>query len=141
VKERLILNRLELARIQKRYRVDPETGCWLWTGPTTPNGYAKWMVRPGERERVVHRVLWEHHHRQKIPEGLQGDHLCRVRLCVNPAHQELVTPSENTDRQEHANRLKTECAKGHPYDDQNTRIRPDGRRACRACDRERTRTR
>lgn len=139
MKKRLRLNRVELARIQKRIRVEPDTGCWTWLGPTTPNGYPKWMVRPGEGERVVHRVLYEHFHNQEIPPGLQGDHLCRNRICVNPVHQELVTPSQNTDRQAHANRLKDRCPKGHAYDEANTRLRSDGRRACRQCDRERVR--
>lgn len=138
-KPRLRLNRAELARLHRQIKVDPATGCWLWQGRLTPNGYARAMVRPGERERVVHRILWEHAHNEPIPDGFQGDHLCRVRNCVNPDHQELVTPSENTDRQAHANRLKTQCSKGHPFTAENTRIRSDGKRACRTCDAERVR--
>jgi hypothetical protein len=41
-------------------------------------------------------------------------------------------------RQEHANRLKTECIKGHLYDEKNTRITKAGKRQCRECDRIRT---
>jgi hypothetical protein len=33
-----------------------------------------------------------------IPDGLQLDHLCRVRCCVNPNHLEPVTAKENTLR-------------------------------------------
>ena len=123
----------------RQVKIDPQTDCWLWQGPTTTNGYPKAQARPGERERVVHRILWEDRHRQQIPDGMQGDHLCRVRICVNPDHQEIVTPSENTQRQEHFNRNRTECKNGHQFDESNTRIRPDGKRACRACDRERVR--
>jgi hypothetical protein len=97
------------------------------------------MVRPGERERVIHRVMWEHAHRQAVPDGLQLDHLCRNRLCCRPDHLEPVTPATNTDRQDHANRGKTACAHGHPFTEANTRIRSDGKRACRQCDRERVR--
>ncbi len=140
MKRRLVLNQVELARIKKRIRLDEDTGCWLWQGPTTPNGYGKWMVRPGESERVIHRVMWEHANRTPVPAGRQLDHLCRNRTCCNPRHLEPVTPSENTDRQDHANRRKDRCPKGHPYDATNTRLRSDGRRACRACDAERVRT-
>jgi hypothetical protein len=44
-----------------------------------------------------HRVYWEREN-GPIPEGLQIDHLCRNPGCVNPAHLELVTNAENTQR-------------------------------------------
>jgi len=39
------------------------------------------------------------------------------------------------------NRAKTHCPQGHPYDAENTAIKSDGRRVCRACGREYTRRR
>jgi hypothetical protein len=33
-----------------------------------------------------------------IPEGLQLDHLCRNRACVNPDHVQPVTNAVNTQR-------------------------------------------
>ena len=134
-----ILNRSELARITRLIKTDPETQCWLWQGPQTPDGYGKHKRGPGHTDRIIHRIVWEHYKRQTIPEGMQLDHLCRVRLCCNPDHFEVVTPSENTLRQDHAFRNKTQCPQGHPYDDQNTRLTPDGKRVCRACDRARKR--
>jgi hypothetical protein len=145
------LNRAELARVMRLIDQQPD-GCWIWKGPTTPNGYAKFQVGPGKRERVVHRVLWEHVNNAPIPEGLQGGHTCHDaavlagtceggdtcphRKCVNPEHQSLQTASENTMRQAHAERAKTHCPQGHPYDEENTRIR-NGKRHCAACQRER----
>ena len=79
------------------------------------------------------------HYKGPIPDGLQIDHLCRVRRCCNPEHLEAVTPAENTDRQDHANRRKDVCPKNHPYDDENTVVRADGFRHCRTCERERRR--
>lgn len=33
-----------------------------------------------------------------VPEGYHVDHLCRVRLCVEPSHLEPVTQAENNRR-------------------------------------------
>lgn len=132
------LNQSELARIMRQVQ---KADCWLWKGPQTPNGYGKHRRGPGHSERVVHRLLWEHHKDQEIPEGMQLDHLCRNRLCCNPDHFEVVSPSENTMRQDHAERRKTHCPRGHEYNDENTRITPAGKRVCRVCDRERSATR
>ena len=133
-----VLDRAEHARFMRNVKPDPD-GCWLWQGPTTPNGYGKYR-RPGQRERVAHRVLWEHYN-GPVPDGMELDHLCRARNCVRPEHFEVVTPSENTRRQDHANRNKTACPQGHDYTPENTRTDASGRRNCRTCDRERTRAR
>ena len=133
------LNRAELARMHRLITVNEETGCWEWKGNTTTNGYGKWQRGPGHRERVIHRITYEHYKDQKIPDRMQGDHLCRNRICCNPDHIEIVTPSENTIRQDHAGRRKTHCPKGHEYNEKNTRNTSDGKRVCRACDRERIR--
>ena len=71
-----------------------------------------------------------------IADGLQIDHLCRVRCCVNPAHLEPVTPRENTLRGVGVtakNAAKTHCSKGHPLSDENLLVLASGRRVCRAC--------
>jgi hypothetical protein len=71
-----------------------------------------------------------------VPEGLELDHLCRVRGCVNPKHLEPVTHRENLMRGESwsaVNARKTHCPEGHPYDETNTYIDGKGRRRCREC--------
>lgn len=104
----------------------------------------------------VHRWAYLTHVGQ-IPEGYAIDHVCHTRAvaagtctsdldrcshrsCVCPGHLEAVTTGENTRRSDHANRRRTECPKGHPYDEANTRYDKRGKRACRECDRLRKRT-
>lgn len=135
------LNRAEQARLMRLIRINTDTGCWEWTGRLNSNGYAFAQRGPGFPPRVVHRIMWEHAHNEPVPHGMQLDHLCRVRNCVNPDHFEVVTASENTMRQQHYNRLKTECKKGHEYTPENTYTTTDGKRVCRACTRERDRKR
>lgn len=114
--------------------------CWPWVGALRPDGYGFLLVN-GRLERA-HRLVYELV-KGKIPDGLILDHLCRNPRCVNPAHLEAVTRRENTLRgigpaAIHA--TQTECLKGHPFDEANTYIRPDGSgRNCKACQRQRNR--
>lgn len=107
--------------------------CWLWTGITTKGGYGR-LYHEGSLH-VTHRLAYTFW-LGEIPEGLFLDHLCRVRNCVNPSHLEPVTHAENMRRGmggwHHA--AKTECPRGHPYDDVNTYQGTSGR-ACRVCQR------
>lgn len=110
---------------------DPN-GCWVWTGTLLANGYGHISV--GARPRLVHRVSYEMHV-GPIPDGLQIDHLCRNRRCVNPAHLEAVTARVNTLRAHSitaANSRKIHCPHGHPYSPENTVV-SCGRRLCRIC--------
>lgn len=56
-------------------------GCWHWDGSRASGGYGE-IVWDGRRRRA-HRVTYEYFITE-IPEGLDLDHLCRVRHCVNP---------------------------------------------------------
>lgn len=110
--------------------VEKTDDCWLWAGYIKPNGYAAFY--PGGGKHVskiyVHRFAYETTY-GPIPDGLEVDHLCNVRNCVNPAHLEVVTRRVNLDRR---NANKTHCVNGHLYTEANT-YRHGKARYCRTC--------
>jgi HNH endonuclease len=129
-------------RLRSKIRVD-DHGCWIWTGRVGTSGYGLCHVRVEGRPRtaVAHRRAYELFV-GPIPAGLHLDHLCRTPLCVNPGHLEPVTPQENNRRSNSPsarNARATHCVHGHPFDDDNTRISPDGARRCRRCEAHRVR--
>lgn len=116
-----------LARFEAKVEVTPT--CWLWAGARTTGGYG--LLKVAGRPEYVHRLAYEHHV-GPVPAGLQLDHLCRVRHCVNPAHLEAVTGAENTRRGEPARR--THCPHGHAKQIHMRRDRR-GKPYCVACSR------
>lgn len=121
-------------------KVDRSGECWLWTGfVMKKEGYGRFGVE-GRKVALAHRWSYEHFV-GPIPEGLELDHLCRVRRCVRPDHLEPVTHRENTLRGlapivlGTRQRAVTHCPKGHPYDGANTIYRKTGARRCRECTR------
>lgn len=114
-----------------------ESGCWEWQGGRTPDGYGK--VSRRMKTLLVHRVVYADHH-GPIPEGMQIDHLCGNQPCSNPEHLEAVTPRTNSQRWvDRPESKKTHCKHGHPFDDENTRLRQGKWRVCVACQKRRGR--
>lgn len=112
-------------------------GCWLWTGTCNSIGYGQ--VGFNKKYYLAHRLCYQLF-KGDIPKGLCLDHLCRVRNCVNPDHLDPVTQKENLLRGATLNARnvsRTHCPHGHPYDEENTKIRylenGDTARRCRAC--------
>jgi hypothetical protein len=115
--------------------VAPQTnGCWYWQGKRQRSGYGRFAIRHA-RCTMAHRWAYEYFI-GPIPAGLEIDHLCRTRWCVNPLHLEAVTPAVNVAR---AAAVRTHCVQGHPFDERNTYWHLGKHRICRTCSRDRNR--
>jgi len=108
-------------------------GCWQWTA-ATDRGYGKTYIgggRTGPAHRFVYELLIG-----AVPMGLDLDHLCRNRACVNQTHLEPVTRRINLLRGigfTARRAAQVSCVHGHPFDAANTIRRRDGTRDCRSC--------
>ena len=143
----------DLARLsphlRSKIRVD-STGCWLWTAGLNM-GYGRYHVRECGKsvKKYAHRITFEETF-GPIPPGLQIDHVCRVRRCVNPFHLRAVTQKENILApgslcQSKIYVERTHCQRGHRFTDADYRTTHGYRfRRCRQChrteERERART-
>jgi hypothetical protein len=115
--------------------VESAAGCWLWTASKTLDGYGSFSGRPGGV--TIRSHIWAYEHLiGPVPAGLQLDHLCRKRSCVNPWHLDPVTSRVNTlrgDTVQAVNACKERCKRGHPFTPENTYITKPGSRSCRIC--------
>jgi len=119
-------------------KVKKTDDCWLWTAGLDSNGYG--LFRLDERRLGAHVVSYGLLV-GPIPDGLELDHLCRNRTCVNPEHLEPVTSKVNWERGESItaiNARKTHCIHGHEFTIENTYVWRGGRK-CKICSKERQR--
>lgn len=114
--------------IFRRAIPEPNSGCWLWEWGLNSSGYGK--------HRKVYEALV-----CVVPEGLDLDHTCRVKSCVNPDHLRPMTHSKNMRVGVFARSSATHCVNGHEFTPENTLIRiyrdpvhgDRKKRGCRTC--------
>jgi hypothetical protein len=73
--------------------LDEQTGCHLWDGSCSPNGYG--IVNMFGVTYSAHKYAWIQEHGD-IEDGKIILHSCDVRNCVNVEHMSLGTKKDNT---------------------------------------------
>lgn len=113
-------------------KVEIADTCWDWQAYLDDEGYGHFWF--DHTMKLAHVFLYELLE-GPIPEGMELDHLCRNRACVNPSHVQPVIHLENIRRGDSGKpqSSRTHCPAGHPYDEVNTYISPTGHRNCRIC--------
>lgn len=121
------------ARFWAKVQPEPMSGCWLFVGAQTKDGYGSIWI--GKTNAPTHRLLFSVEN--EIPQGLVVDHKCRVRCCVNPAHLRAITFKENVLIGIGPSALcarMTTCKRGHEFAGENLqRTTCRNERICRAC--------
>jgi len=119
------------------------TPCWEWTAYLNYDGYGQFQLN--RKPKLAHRLSYEDKYGE-IPAGLEINHLCRNRCCINrEGHLEAITHKENCEKSLSGfagglrQRAKTHCPHGHEYSKENTYFFPNGKRMCRTCHRIRSR--
>lgn len=129
-----------IKRFEKKYDID-DNGCWIWNAGHKAGGYG--CFYDGNKDISAHQFSFVYF-KGPVPKGLEIDHLCEVKNCVNPNHLEAVTHAVNVQRGQSAkinsarSRSKTHCPHGHEYTEQNTYLTRHHKtgsynRSCKKC--------
>lgn len=98
--------------------------CWLWKGKTIRAGYGRFAV--SDKPRVV---VSAHRYAAEVEDAdVIVHHRCGNKLCVNPAHLELLRQGDHARLHMKGALKGTHCKNGHPFDGHNGK-----QQTCRTC--------
>lgn len=97
--------------VEQRFnqKVKKTDSCWNWTGAKGKHGYGE--IRIDRTNNLAHRVSYEMHI-GPIPAGMEIDHMCHNRGCVNPAHLRVTTNKQNGENHQGATRASSSGIRG-----------------------------
>lgn len=142
----LLASKTLLTRFMDKVSPEALSGCWLWTGALSPDGYGS--IATGVPKSMglpkgvkAHVACW--HLFGRVAKGsMYVLHKCDVRCCVAPHHLFLGTQKDNVadmyakgrayDRKGKQHKIQTECKRGHLLVDPNI-YHYKGARYCLTC--------
>lgn len=85
-------------RFEMYYIPEPNSGCWIWLGWLSADGYGVFSYWDQDRGKILsvraHRFSYKLSH-GSLPKGRCICHRCDTPLCVNPDHLFAGTNREN----------------------------------------------
>jgi hypothetical protein len=131
------LDEEEAQRFDEKIELGNE--CHEWIAGKNADGYGGFKLK-GKSKRA-HVLSWQRAAGREVREGLEINHLCRNRACVNAEHLQEATRRENVLHGEtiaSEQLTRTHCPRGHQLTEGN--CTPSGlkagRRRCLTCSRE-----
>lgn len=94
--------------LEHKREIDPETGCWIWTGAKSSAGYGQ-VDLTGFKTQSVHRIAYMLYTGEDIGSDTIH-HKCANSLCFNPEHLERASMRDNVLEMHERKALKARIA-------------------------------
>ena len=92
-----------IERLERHSLIMTDDECW--ETDLSPNSSGRVHLSHGRGKRIlIHRLAWEAHNAEPIPDGMFILHSCDNPLCFNPSHLRLGTHQENMNDMTSRNR-------------------------------------